>query len=441
MLSSVGRKRAHSFSLDSNDNDGFDFAEISGPIFRDDDGSPDLLALYSGDLSERMLSFASGSDLCQLDAVNKRFKDLTAAKWKLVTYERFGMKNGKDGWRMGLSFMRKPIVIDHVVTPEEGLMDYGKSDYVTTYNSLIAVNRPSDKDWNSRLRCGAPGVNLYDAEILVRVPSRQEQGCKTVMAGPTGNELFITNEGNVLKISHRENDFVQRHVFYFEEDDIDIKVIGNQTHVIVVVGNTIHLNKLSFSAHENTFVGWCHSVRLVEDRRNHDEMIYPTSIAWGQDQSSEFVISYFSKKYEMEISVWNLETEADVITRTQTIFHADERVDQVVLTDDYIIGNTLWGNIFIWDRKTGEKMRRGFPLFEDHEFGNYYRLSTYMSCHGHILVSTSHISECALCVWNIKTGQLLKKWSDPDIDKSSSSTVTRSMTYWKHQNLVLGRKY
>jgi len=34
-----------------------------------------------------------------------------------------------------------------------------------------------------------------------------------------------------------------------------------------------------------------------------------------------------------------------------------------------------------------------------------------LSCHGHILVSTSHIG-CAVCIWDMKTGKLLKRHNE-----------------------------
>ena len=36
----------------------------------------DLLALYKSDLGDRILSYASGQDLCTLDILNKQFNTL-----------------------------------------------------------------------------------------------------------------------------------------------------------------------------------------------------------------------------------------------------------------------------------------------------------------------------------------------------------------------------
>ena len=61
----------------------------------------DLLKLYQSDLGDRILSYASGADLCTLDMLNTKFNALTTDQWQVVTKDRFGMDNGKQGWKVG----------------------------------------------------------------------------------------------------------------------------------------------------------------------------------------------------------------------------------------------------------------------------------------------------------------------------------------------------
>ena len=78
----------------------------------DEDEPPlDLLALYKSDIGDRILSFASGVDLCTLDILNKQFSALTTEQWNNITKDRFGMNNGKEGWRKCTSFLRPPVFI------------------------------------------------------------------------------------------------------------------------------------------------------------------------------------------------------------------------------------------------------------------------------------------------------------------------------------------
>ena len=60
------------------------------------------------------------------------------------------------------------------------------------------------------------------------------------------------------------------------------------------------------------------------------------------------------------------------------------------------------------------------------------RYPVRMSCHGHVLVSTSHLG-CALCVWNVKTGQLLRRYNDAE-SAGHVNMLPTSMAYLKDLN-------
>ena len=51
-----------------------------------------------------------------------------------------------------------------------------------------------------------------------------------------------------------------------------------------------------------------------------------------------------------------------------------------------------------------------FPSTTSERYLLYFIWPLGLSCHGNTLVSTSHIG-CALCVWNIQTGELLRRYS------------------------------
>jgi len=69
----------------------------------------DLLSLYQSDIGHKILSYASGTDLCSIDVLSKQFQGLTTDRWKVVTEERFGMNDGKEGWKFGTALLRPPV--------------------------------------------------------------------------------------------------------------------------------------------------------------------------------------------------------------------------------------------------------------------------------------------------------------------------------------------
>lgn len=63
----------------------------------------DLLSLYQSDIGHKILSYASGTDLCSIDVLSKQFQGLTADRWKVVTEERFGMNFPIGTWPVHLA--------------------------------------------------------------------------------------------------------------------------------------------------------------------------------------------------------------------------------------------------------------------------------------------------------------------------------------------------
>ena len=54
----------------------------------DDEPLNNLLAFYQSDVGDKILSFASGKDLCALDLSSKQLQRLTNEPWKNITKDR-----------------------------------------------------------------------------------------------------------------------------------------------------------------------------------------------------------------------------------------------------------------------------------------------------------------------------------------------------------------
>ena len=109
--------------------------------------------------------------------------------------------------------------------------------------------------------------------------------------------------------------------------------------------------------------------------------------------------------------MFKFDATSDSITLATSITTPDIRVKRAALADDYIIGASDDKKIHVWKRSNCEKIHVLCDVEdEDEEYDITYPVSI-VSCCGHILVSTSHIG-CALCVWNMKTGKLLKHYNN-----------------------------
>lgn len=427
-MSLIGIKRARSSA--SYDDEG---PATGHTLFFQDDGSPHLFALYSGDLSERMFSYATASDLCNLDSVNRQFNELTteaaAAQWKILTYERFGMRNGKDDWKLGVSFLREPIFfkLDTAMNNPHG------ANLIAAHNSLIATATDDNGMFDNR-RHEPKNINLFDARNLEHIRTREGWGWCLAMAGSTGHELLITSTYSRLVFTNNEEEEGCPETQMFPNHGASIEVIGNATHVIFVAGNMLYLNKV-LDREGDIDVRLYHCIVLGEvqvDEFDRDQL--HSSIAWGVDESTEFVVSFSSLDSQM-MSIWYLDPESDQITQTQAIsIDTEAELNEVALGEDYIIGASLDRKIHVWDRKTGTKLPYILcdAIEEDQvEADEAHLFPIRLSCHGHLLITTSHIGR-SLCVWDMKNGQLLQKYESPE--DPQNNVYSTGMIYWKHLN-------
>lgn len=384
-----------------------------------------------------MFSFASGSDLCAFETVNKRFNKLAVAAWSRVTYTRFGIRDGKEGWKLGVSFLRKPIFIN---LSTETNNQFG-SPQVAAHNSLIAIVTNFEEDiWTGQdVR---QGINVYDAINLSHVGSLDGSGWDITIAGPPGREVFITNTDDRLVLSYSVNDDEHDMSNTFDEvqkfpsSSIDgITVIASETHVIFVTGNFINVNRISTSQHHEC-CALSQSILLEEGKQFTSDQ-YSNTIAWGPDQSTEFAV-YYSSPEKNELSNWSVDTETDQISRTNTIqVDTDLELNQVALSSDYIIGASIDKKIHVWERFSGEKKHSFLCDVIDGLDADDVGHPLRMSCHGNILIATSHLG-CALCVWDIEKGELLRKCYESFEERFASMLPdgmdATGMAYCKQQN-------
>ena len=106
----------------------------------------------------------------------------------------------------------------------------------------------------------------------------------------------------------------------------------------------------------------------------------------------------------------------------------------LALAEDYIVASFLDKKIYVWDRNTGKCKGRVSAPNERKLRGDNFIYPLHLSCHGHILVSSNHRG-CDICVWNMKTGQLLKRHVAPEIERNSNEVS--DMVYLENLNALL----
>jgi len=373
-----------------------------------------LLTLYRSDVGSRILSFASGADLCTLDILNKQFNALTTDQWNTVTKDRFGMNNGKEGWRLGTSFLRPPVFVHNI--PDH--VEDGGSAHVAANENIIAYT----SDF-------MVGIDLRDASTLNTIDTVSSlRHWKVSICGRVGSEIIVTSNNRhvcALRKDFTQGDFIQQSGFD-TSSGCGIETIGCETHLVVAHDGRVQLYEVNNEQHEqvghgsntnnNTdLISLRKDIRVEEGAENEWEA-EETKLAWAPD-NIHFIVGSTHK-----ICVFKLDATNNEINLVKTIDVPNWEVTNVALADDYIVASSKNKKVHIWNRNTGDKMVYGLQGGKTRDalcdIGHHisYEAEDFvwplsLSCHGHILVSTSHIG-CAICIWNMKTGELLKRHNE-----------------------------
>jgi len=155
----------------------------------------------------------------------------------------------------------------------------------------------------------------------------------------------------------------------------------------------------------------------VDEGVEDENVVREMKLTWGPDKT-HFIVGYPHK-----ICVLKLDASKNEISLVKTITVPNWEVTNVALAEDYIVASSKDKKVHIWNRSTGDKMVYGLhsgtardalcDVGVDDELrqNELFAHPLHFSCHGHILVSTSHIG-CAICVWDMKTGELLKRHNE-----------------------------
>lgn len=226
-----------------------------------------------------------------------------------------------------------------------------------------------------------------------------------------------------------------------------IPSIGSETHLIVATNGRIHIYEVNLDGRREDDTAKLILLRQPITADSSASEVDTPSIAWGPDKR-HFIVCF------NQIYVYKFDKETNSTTLVKSIDVGDLAVANVALAEEYIAASSSDKKLHIWNRNTGEKMVYTTPeaeqvdalcdvdLDEDEEEEVLEVISypLHFSIHGHILVSTSHIG-CAICIWNMKTGQLLGRYNNADeerhVDMLPDGIDASDLVYLNYLNAFL----
>jgi hypothetical protein len=297
-------------------------------------------------------------------------------------------------------------------------------------------------DRNFPLEENAMGLrDLYSLNYFRTVPS-PIVNMKVAICGKPGSEVIVTsnalqiaarrgNELQQLSLEDIDPDFSTRTVYA----DIGIPLLGCETHLILTAFGKIYLFQ---TGQENKLLSLQQSLTFDS---GSDQIGNPENMCWSPN-NCHFAFSY---KGSYCIRVWKFDAAAGEIEPVQRVVVEEDLLydNTVALAESFVVVSCNEQKLHVFDRKGGQKVHTLCHVDEDEQV-DFHALADplAMITMGDLLIASSHASSHignALCIWNLKTGQLLKRHNDA-LDKRIGrsrfriGTDVTGMVYLKHLN-------
>ena len=310
-----------------------------------------------------------------------------------------------------------------------GDMLAGSPDVTSNSNIVVAVSDDVEHNtWDRRFPSETQAIALRDAFSLnfIKLLSSPINNWKVAICGRAGSEIIVTSNSQQIS-AQRGRDVQLRNVTgRMGGNTHGIPMLGCETHLLALAGNRLLLFAVGTS--DNLLI-------LRQNIRVHDNYDpaedSPSAFAWHDDQT-HFAFA-FPRSSQMQI--WRLDVQKSKAIHTNTLGVADRlSIAQVAISDDFAVASCQMKKIHVWDRRTGVKMHTLCDVNEHEQLEPdeiIYPLCMQVYG-GFFLVSASHLGN-ALCIWNMRTGELMRKYRDAEdegeADMLPDGVDVTSMTY------------
>jgi len=380
--------------------------------------TPPSTSLFSS--SEGAAEAAAGSfirDLSSAELTCREFRKHTERFWNDLAYREFGLVGGKKAWMKGASLLRKPMAVfevEPVSGDRVGVHQPGVASGINIFATRCHKSVPSG---------GRGLVDIRDARTLAPIRTDMtDRGTISDVAvcGQAGEEVVVTSNWFGV-IAYRGN---RRQIL---EDRIDPsrggwRILGCETHLVVIKDTMMDLYKIA----EATAAGPMEPGELLTLQRS---VLIPGGGGnghchphWKSEDLSRIDGSRNCDRFVIDtengntIIVWELDKKDSTVEIVKSFdWGLGYQVRSVVLGERYIAASYQAGLIHIYDAATGSLLHRDLCDVPENQRLNpvaRWLLPVAMTIVGDLLISASHLGAAALCIWNMRTGCLLRRHDD-----------------------------
>jgi len=275
---------------------------------------------------------------------------------------------------------------------------------------------------------GRNPIVLRDASTLnfIRaMPTPMPGNWQVVICGRQGAEIIVTsNFRSVMAFQGNRTQGLEG--YNFEGNGNGIPMLGCETHLIVFGGRG---EIFVFRAGIDPLLTHCHSV------------VIPGHFKGCPVCQWTAIINNFSFATENQennyIHIWSLDETSSQIPSVKEIDAHDLNVQAIAVGERFIAACDGAKKIHVFEFNSGKKLYSSLcDVSEDEELGeDDVIFPVSMEPVGDLLVSTSHVGH-ALCIWNMKSGHLLKRYTHAfrqnQSDQLPNGVDVSSMIHLKH---------
>lgn len=371
------------------------------------------------ELRDHIFSYFDTKDLCKWDLICKQNKESNQDIWRRKSHERFGTSltgvDGKFEWRRAMGFMKDPILYQLEDSGDFGAGEEpGGSLKVVTNQNVIAyaTDDDSNRSWN-----GLTHDNIYlrSARTLNFIEALESaHNCWNItICGKQGCEIYvISNPAYVSAVRCRENMMIQN--LSQQRNERTIPILGCNSHLIVLVNTSFVLYKVNVGQ-EGQLLEYRQTISISD--RIRDEPIYiETELNLEWSPCGQYFAVYHPNIRKIYLWKFDREKESlEVVKQYPT--NAIQGIKGILITESFLVLSLERKCFCVLDRKNGEIVHSSLTdkpnsslteeeEEEDDEFSIYPLTMKVLS--GDLIVTSSYQGH-ALCIWNLRQGQLLKR--------------------------------
>jgi len=321
--------------------------------------------------------------------------------------------DGKFEWRRAMGFMKDPILYQLEDNEDFGAGEEpGGSLKVVTNQNVIAY--ATDDDSNVNWNGSTHSIYLRSARTLNFIEALESgHNCWNItICGKQGCEIYvISNPAYLSAVRCQENMILTN---YQQRNGNASPILGCNSHLIVLAETSFELYKVNVGQ-EGQLLEYRQSIS-ISDRIGDERLHIDTQLNLEWSPCGQYFAVYHPNI--LKIYLWKFDREEESLEPVkQYPTDAIQGIRGILITESFLVLSLKRKCFCVLDRKNGEiihssltdKPNSSLTEEEEDDYDEFDIYPLTMKLLSGDLIVTSSYQGHALCIWNLRNGELLKR--------------------------------